>query len=131
MSANSHNLITQMNSASSDLLREKGYISFIDLLIRMGKLTQQDYEAWRNRQIPYLEKVVTINLAKIGILLRALHANSTSGGLRPSHTAYLSWGKGKKTPLRFSKYGDSNIERAYATHFLLPRERVGESDLLP
>ena len=83
MSANRHDLITLMNSLTSDLLREKGYISFVDLLLRMGKLTQQDYEVWRNRKVPYLEKVVTINLAKIGMLLRALHANNTNGGLRP------------------------------------------------
>jgi hypothetical protein len=126
MSANRNDLITQMNSTSSELLREKGYISFVDLLIRMEKLTQQDYEAWRNRKVPCLEKVVTINLAKIGILLRALHANSTNGGLRPSHSAYFSWGKGKKVPLRFSKSGDPNLERVYATHFLLPQKMSGE-----
>lgn len=83
MSSNRHDLISQMSTTSSELLREKGYISFVELLIRMGKLTQQDYEAWRNRKVLYLEKVVTINLAKIGILLRALHANNTNGGLRP------------------------------------------------
>lgn len=127
MSANRSDLISQMNTASSELLREKGYMSFVDLLLRMGKLTQQDYEAWRNRKVPYLEKVVTINLAKIGILLRTLHANSLSGGLRLSHTAYLSWGKGEKVPLRFSKYGDPNLERAWATHFLPSQKRAGES----
>lgn len=126
MSTNRKDLITQMNTASSELLKEKGYISFVDLLLRMGKLTQQNCEAWRNRKVPYLERVVTINLAKIGILLRALHANSINGGMRPSHTAYLSWEKGKKSPLRFSKSGDSNLERAYATHFLLPQKRAGE-----
>jgi len=126
MSANRHDLITQMNAITSELLREKGYISFVDLLIRMEKLTQHDYEAWRNRKVPYLEKVVIINRSKIGILLRALHANSTNGGLRPSHTAYHSWGKGKKGSLRFSKFGDPNLERAYATHFLLPQKMSGE-----
>jgi hypothetical protein len=39
MSANRHDLITQMNTASCELLREKGYISFADLLIQTGKLT--------------------------------------------------------------------------------------------
>lgn len=84
MSTNRHDLTNQMNALTTEILREKGYISFVELLIpRMGKLTQQDYEAWRNRKVPYLEKVVTINLAKIGILLRALHTNNTNGGLRP------------------------------------------------
>ncbi len=131
MSANRNDLITQMNTVSSELLREKGYISFVDLLIRMGKLTKENYEAWRFRKIPYLEKVVTINLSKISILLRALHANGKQGGLRPSIAAYLSWGKGKKIPLRFSKSGDPNIERAYATHFLRPKANVATTDERP
>ena len=124
MSPNNQQLITQMNAASSELLREKGYICFVDLLIRIGKLSQQDYEAWRNCKVPYLEKAITINLAKIGTLLRDLHDNCKKGGLRPSITEYLSWGKGKKIPLRFSKSGDPNIERAYATHFLRPKANV-------
>lgn len=122
MSANRSDLIGQMNAVSSELLREKGYISFVDLLIRMGKLSQKNYEEWRCRKVPYLEKVITINLAKIGILLRTLHDNGRKGGLRPSATVYHSWGKGTKTPLRFSKSGDPNIERAYSTHFLMPKK---------
>lgn len=96
MSTNCSDLISQMNSVSSELFREKGYISFVDLLIRMGKLSQQDYEAWRNRKVPYLEMVITINLAKIGVLLRVLHANSTNGGLRPSHTSPGEKGKRRR-----------------------------------
>lgn len=118
MSANRNDLITQMNTASTELLREKGYISFVELLIRMEKLTQKDYEAWRCRKVPYLEKVIIINQAKIGVLLRILHDNGRKGGLQPSFTAYHSWGKGEKNPLRFSNSGDPNIERAYSTHFL-------------
>jgi hypothetical protein len=124
MSANRSDLIGKMNEASSELLREKGYISFVDLLIRMEKLSQKDYEEWRRRRIPYLEKVIIINLSKIGMLLRALHANGRKGGLRPSVTVYLSWGKGKKSLLRFSKSGDPNIEKAYSTHLLRPDKRL-------
>lgn len=127
MSANRSDLIGQMNAASSELLREKGFISFVDLLIRMGKLTQKDYEEWRCRKIPYLEKVITINLAKIGVLLRTMHDNGKKGGLRPSITVYHSWGKGKKIPLRFSKTGDPNIERAYSTHLLRPNKNFAEN----
>jgi hypothetical protein len=124
MSANRNDLIGKMNEASSELLREKGYISFVDLLIRMEKLSQKDYEEWRRRRIPYLEKVIIINLSKISVLLRALHANGRKGGLRPGVTVYLSWGKGKKSPLRFSKSGDPNIEKAYSTHFLKPDKKL-------
>ncbi len=63
-----------------------------------------------------------MNLAKISHLLRTFHRNGQKGGLKASKTAYVSWGKGPKIPLRFSKSGDPNIEEAYATHFLWPKK---------
>jgi len=62
---NRRELIKKMNEISSEVLREKGYISFIDILIRMGKLTKDDYEAWRVRRVPYLERAVTLNLSML------------------------------------------------------------------
>ncbi|MBI4649828.1 hypothetical protein HY745_00720 [Candidatus Desantisbacteria bacterium] len=107
-----------MNSLTSELLREKGYISFIDVLIKMEKLSEENYEKWRFQKIPYLEKAINLNLNKINFLLRAFHKNSRNGGLRRSKTEYNSWGKGIKVNLRFSKYGNPNIEEAYSTHFV-------------
>jgi len=117
---NRRELIKKMNEISSEVLRDKGYISFIDILIRMGKLTKDDYEAWRFRRVPYLERAVTVNLSRLNFMLRTLHQNAKKGGLRPSKTVYVSWGKRPRTPLRFSKSGDPNIEEAYSTHFLRP-----------
>ncbi len=55
MSLNRNDLIKQINEASLEVLREKGYICFVDILIHMGKLTkwEWDYEAWRSRKVPY------------------------------------------------------------------------------
>ncbi|GIP34221.1 hypothetical protein [Paenibacillus sp. J2TS4] len=39
-------------------------------------------------------------------------------GLKESHTAYVSWGKGPKRPLRFSKSGNIHTERRYSTHYV-------------
>jgi len=122
MSSSRSDLLKKMNEASSELLREKGYISFVDVLMKIGKLTKEDYERWRFRRVPYLEKVVTVNLAKVNHLLRTLHENAKRGSLKASQTVYMSWGRGPKTRLRFSKTGDPNIEEAYATHFILPKE---------
>lgn len=122
MSLNRKDLIKQMNEASSVVLREKGYIGFVDVLIQMGKLTKDDYEAWRLGKVRCLEEVISVNLAKVNHMLRTLHSNCRNGNLHPSRTAYLSWGKGPKRPLRFSKSGDPNIEEAYSTHFLRLRE---------
>ena len=112
-----------MNIASSELLRQKGFLSFVDVLILMGKLTKEDHESWRMRRIPYLERAMKLNLSQLSHLLRVLRQNSVKGRLKPRKTAYVSWGKGPKQPLRFSKSGHPAIEDAYATHFVISATR--------
>jgi len=100
------------------LLKKKGYISFVDVFMELGYLDRNDHEDWRRRRIPTLEKAIRLNLAKINIVMKAVRQNSLNGKLQPRVTSYKSWGKGKKTDLRFSKTGEENIERLYATHFV-------------
>jgi len=115
---NRHELVASMNQATTELLREKGFVSFVDVLIRMGKLTKEDHDDWRTRRIPYLERAIRLNLNQLSHLLRTLRQNAVKGKLKPSKTAYVSWGKGPKQPLRFSKTGHPGVEEAYATHFV-------------
>jgi hypothetical protein len=115
---NRHELVSSMNQATTELLREKGFVSFVDVLMRMGRLTKEDHDAWRMRRIPYLERVVRLNLSQLSLLLRTLRQNAVKGKLKPSKTVYVSWGKGCKQRLRFSKSGHPRIEEAYATHFV-------------
>jgi len=77
-------LVASMNRVSSKLLKEKGYISFVDVLIQMGKLTKENYESWRMKRIPYLERVIGLNLGKLNYLRRTLRQNAVRGHLRPS-----------------------------------------------
>ncbi len=120
---NRDELVSSMNRVTTELLREKGYASFVDVLMRMGKLTKEDHDAWRMRRIPYLERAIRLNLSQLSLLLRTLRQNAVKGKLKPSKTAYVSWGKGPKQPLRFSKTGHPRIEEGYATHFV-KRERT-------
>lgn len=122
MSLSRSDLLDQMNEASTEILREKGYICIVDVLIRMGKLTEEDYRTWRAMRIPYLESVIKVNLAKVNCMLRAMQQNAKRGGLQASKTVYMSWEKSSKKQLRFSKFGDPNIEDAYSTHFHKPKE---------
>ncbi|WP_353095709.1 hypothetical protein [Tissierella praeacuta] len=107
-------------SSAGDILKERNYISPVDLLMKLGVLSYQDYENWRFHRIPYLEKVCKTNLSKLSLIMKELKAYAGENQLKASWTAYYQWGvKGKKTPLHFSKYGEPNIEEAYATHFVL------------
>jgi hypothetical protein len=100
------------------LLKEKGYISFVDVFMMLGYLDPKDYEDWRRKRVPYLEKVIKVNLGQINFVMEAIRQNSLNGKLKPSWTSYESWGKGPKIDLRFSKTGEENIESLYATHFV-------------
>jgi hypothetical protein len=124
-------LVASMNRASSELLREKGFISFVDVPIHMGKLTKEDHESWRMKRIPYLERAIRLNFSQISHLLRALRQNAVKGRLQTRRTAYVSWGKGPRQPLRFSKSGHPGIEVAYATHFVKHKQSVKDKPSRP
>lgn len=86
----------KLSTVTSALLKEKGYISFVDVFMALGYLSKSDYENWRRKKVPYLERVVTVNLGKINFIMKTVRRNSLKGNLKPSWTAYKSWGKGKK-----------------------------------
>jgi hypothetical protein len=122
MSLNNQQIIEQTKTAASKLLKDKGYVSVVDVLMEIGKLSNQDYENWRRQKVPYLEKVIRVNLSKINTILRTMQKYSQDNDLKPRKTVYRSWGKGPKKVLRFSKSGDQNIEHAYATHIIMPNQ---------
>jgi hypothetical protein len=118
---NRQDLERALSTITSELLKEKGYLSFSDIFIRLGYLSPSDYENWRMKRVSPLERVLKVNLSRINFIMKTVRRNSLSGHLKPSLTVYKSWGKGKKTLLQFSKSGDPTIETAYATHFVKPK----------
>lgn len=113
-------------AAAGSLLYEKGFVSSVDLMMRLDRLSLKDYEAWRRRQVPYLEKVLVGNLGKLSTIMYHLRVFAREKNLQPSYTAYMSWGKGAKTKLRFSKYGNPKVEEGYSTHYVQPKEKNAE-----
>jgi hypothetical protein len=104
---------------------KKGYVCAVDVLLRLGYLTKDDYEAWRYGRIDYLEKVCKVNLGKLTYINKLIGKYSTELDLKSSWTAYNQFGKGIKRRLLFSKSGDKSIEDKYATHYIDPK-RINE-----
>lgn len=119
MSRNRDDLERDMIRAAGDLVDEKGYAAFVDVLVRIEALAKADYENWRFGRVPCLERAVRMNLAKINRLMKAFRTWARGAKLRPSHTAYRKWGKGAKHPLRFTKSGVPVLEEAWSTHYAL------------
>ena len=86
-----------------------------------GKLTRPHHEDWRLGRTPYLERVIQLNLTQINEVCRAIHASARKGKLKASWTSYVKWGKGGRPPLRFTKSGNAELERHWATHYLHAR----------
>jgi len=118
---NRRDLERALSPITSELLKEKGYLCFVDIFMKLDYLSQADYENWRFKRMPYLERVLTLNLSRINFVMKTVRHNSLNGHLKPSMTVYTSWGKSKKVLLQFSKSGDLAIETAYATHFVKPK----------
>lgn len=103
---------------AKQLLEAKGYVSAVDVLLAMGRLSKEDYERWRFRQVPHLEKVLPGSLNEHAFFCRELRVHARELKLKPSRTAYMSWGKGGRQPLRFTKYGDPHVEALFSTHYV-------------
>lgn len=97
--------------------KEKGLVTIVDTFIDIGILDKLDYEKWRKGQIIYLEKACKGNLNKLSETVKEIYKYSQELDLVQRYTFYKKHGKGR-IQLRFSKSGQENIEKRYATHFI-------------
>ena len=116
---NQNKLEKAIRNSVHELLKEKKYVSTVDLLIRLNYLSEADYEKWRFGKIEFLEKVCKVNLSRLNFINRSLNIIGSEMNLRKSWTAYMKYGKGPKVRLRFSKSNDEKIEQRYSTHYVL------------
>lgn len=120
-------------SSMEQQYRRRGYAAPVDVLMDIGVLSKQKYEDWRNGRVDYLERVCTVNLHKLSFIMSQIRAYAREQGLKPSFCYYKQWGVKKKNgqghkpvgPLRFSKSGNAEIEKNYATHYVDSR-RIAE-----
>ena len=115
---NNSDLKNKIKLIGEKIIEEKGYLSSIDVLLKLDYLSEKDYENWRFGKVEYLEKVCGTNLKKLSTINKTIKEISGQRNLKKSWTAYDKYGKGKKIRLRFSKSGNKQIEEAYATHYI-------------
>jgi hypothetical protein len=106
--------------AAEAALKEKKYVSAVDVLLGMGWLLPRYFKDWRLGKVGYLERVVQANLKKISYAMRFFRRWAIEQDLKPSETGYFTRTKGPRRELRFSKSGNPNIEKAYRTHYASP-----------
>jgi hypothetical protein len=99
-------------SATGRCLQAKGYVAVVDVLMVLGLLAHEDYQRWCRAEVNSLESVLSGSLPRISFVVRTTTQNCVQGGLRPSWTAYMTYGSRPRRPLRFSKSGNPAVERA-------------------
>ena len=118
MSLNNNDLEKKVKGIAHSLIYEKGYVSSVDVLMRLDYLSKGDYEAWRFGKISYLEKACQVNLSKLSLINKTIRKIANDLDLKKSWTEYNQYGKSENRRLRFSKSGNKDIEVAYATHYV-------------
>jgi hypothetical protein len=133
---NEKRLEQQVVGVAEAALAEREFVTPIEVLVGLGWLQPRRVQEWRQGRVAYLEAVVEAGLGKISTALRLFRRWARSRGLKPSETGYVERSRGRR-PLRFSKSGDPEIERAYRTHWVSPglserkRERLAERHSRP
>jgi len=111
-------LYSRIVRATDAILKMGKVVRPIDVLVGMGLLTPAQLADWYAGRTPYLERVIAGNLKRLSRLLRILRFHAHELKLMPSFTAYRR--HGSRAALRFTKTGDANLEKVYATHFIWP-----------
>lgn len=106
--------------AANAALSDQGYVSPIDVFIRMGWLAFVHVERWRIGRLPNLETMIQVNPDKISKTMALFQEWARNRNLKPSETAYLARTTGPRCDLQFSRSGDPSIERFYRTHYVSP-----------
>ncbi len=103
--------------AAEAALDAQGYVSPVDVLLRIGWLAPTDLDRWRQGRVECLERVVQAGLGKQTTAMRELRAWAGARGLRPAETVYRARTRDRRE-LRFSVGGRPEIEQAYRTHWV-------------
>ena len=119
-------LYPKIVDAFSRILKEKKFVSPLDIFQELFLLEKKHIEDWRFKRVPFLEKVLKCNLHKASRILQISKHHANDLDLKLSKTVYMKFGKGPKIILRFTKTGDKNIEEAYSTHFVKKRSEEEE-----
>ncbi len=57
-------------------LQARGYVAFDEVFREMGKLGATQWDEWRRGPVPYLERLIRLNLSLINAVCRAVQAST-------------------------------------------------------
>jgi hypothetical protein len=103
------NLETRVARIAEATLADQRLIRPMDILVGLGWLAQPSVDRWVQGRVPSLDRRVGVDSDKVMAALAALQHWAEDRGLKPSEADYHD--------LQFTADGDSDVERAYRTHW--------------
>jgi hypothetical protein len=102
----------------AELLQEHGVVAPMDLLVKLGFLSEVGIEEWRSGRVKCLEDILRCDLEKAARLLEVLRRHAHDLKLKPATKPEIERRGGRRVLLRFSRKEDPAIERAFSRHFV-------------
>ena len=96
-----------------EILQESRVVRVVDVLVKMGQLSDVNLKRWRSGQVPYLEAVIQCNLSKADRIDKILSFHAHDLNLGKSNDFVKHKGK----VLRFTKSGAKKAEERYARQY--------------
>ena len=122
-------LDARVERAADAALRQRNFVTAIDVLIGVGWLHQRHVDVWRQGRVETLEELVAVEPAKASAAIQALRRWALDRGLEPTEAPYLARSRARKA-LRFSESGDPDTELVYRTHWVSPELSERQRDRL-
>ena len=104
--------------AVAKILSRSNVVAPVDVLMEMGNLTKQNYQAWRRGTVPYLEYVIEGNLSKATRILRIIGFHVHDLNMVPRRTVYRQLGHSDNRVLQLTKSGIKRLEETYSRHYV-------------
>jgi hypothetical protein len=113
----SQDIRRRVREVAERTLAEQRAVRPVDVLLGLGWLAPSQLDRWRQGRVPCLEQVTQASLSNISTAMTEFGRWARERGLRPSETGYVARTRDRR-PLQFSVGGESDIERAYRTHWI-------------
>jgi len=117
----------RIQAAVDRLLMEQGSYEPVELLLQLGRLSYEHYEAWRSGDVAFLEDALSGNAERVIQQLGTAGAWASRLGLRAHPAAYQGWGLHAGQTLHYSASPDT--DRLMRTHYRRPADAPPQLDL--
>ena len=105
----------RVESAINAVMHRNQNLTYPELFIELGILSEKDFSAWKAGQVPFLEKVVQSNLTKLARIMTAVR--------RFAREKQLERISGPKPRKPYSKTATNFLEEEYRVVYRAPARR--------